>query len=45
MIEPILKPILVYLSRKGSSALILQSLITEEGQPILTEDGWLIQTE
>lgn len=45
MIDPILKPILVYLTRKGAGALILSSILTEEGQPLLTEEGALIQVE
>lgn len=42
---PILRPILVPIRGKGSVPLILFSILTEEGQPLLTEESGLIQTE
>ncbi len=43
--EPLLQPLLRPLVARKSIALILFSLLTEEGQPLLTEEGALIQVE
>lgn len=46
ILQPILRPVLRSVASKAKSIdLILQSLLTEEGQPILTEESGLIQTE
>lgn len=42
LLKPLLRPLVV---RKQAIALILFSITTEEGQPLLTEEGGLIQTE
>lgn len=46
MILPLLRPLLQpVFGRKQSLPIVLFSILTEEGQPLLTEEGGLIQTE